>query len=63
MTDWPDIAHTYDAVARDYAAKFADELAGLLSDAGLTVEQRHRRDPYPDEYPTPRLYLLARRPG
>jgi hypothetical protein len=26
--DWPDIAHTYDVVAADYAAHFADELAG-----------------------------------
>jgi SAM-dependent methyltransferase len=38
-----------------------DELAGLVRAAGLTVAERHRRDPYESEYPTPRLYLLARR--
>jgi len=36
------------------------ELVGLLSDAGFTVVEQHRREPYPGEYPTPRLYLLAR---
>lgn len=32
---WPDIAATYDAVAEDYAAAFADELAGKPFDRSL----------------------------
>jgi SAM-dependent methyltransferase len=37
------------------------ELAALLGAAGFAVVDQHRRDPHPDEYPTPRLYLLAQR--
>lgn len=33
--DWPDIAHTYDVVAEDYARSFADELAGKPFDRAL----------------------------
>lgn len=33
--EWPDIAHTYDVVAEDYAAHFADELAGKPFDRKL----------------------------
>lgn len=38
------------------------ELAGLVESAGLAVTARHRRDPYPAEHPTPRLYLRATKP-
>lgn len=33
--EWPDIAHTYDVVAEDYAKQFADELAGKPFDRTL----------------------------
>ena len=33
--EWPDIADTYDVVAEDYAARFADELAGKPFDRKL----------------------------
>ena len=33
--DWPDIRHTYDVVAEDYADRFADELAGKPMDRKL----------------------------
>ncbi|MBC6457255.1 class I SAM-dependent methyltransferase [Actinomadura sp. HBU206391] len=33
--DWPDISHTYDVVADDYATAFADELAGKPFDREL----------------------------
>jgi SAM-dependent methyltransferase len=33
--DWPDIGATYDAVAADYAASFAGELAGKPADRAL----------------------------
>ncbi|OLF13261.1 class I SAM-dependent methyltransferase [Actinophytocola xanthii] len=39
-----------------------DELAAMLTDAGLTVLERHQRPPYPGEYPSARLYVLARKP-
>lgn len=39
----------------------ADELAGLVTDAGLTLAARHERPPYAGEYPSQRLYVLARR--
>ena len=32
---WPDMAATYDAVAEDYAAAFAGELAGKPFDRNL----------------------------
>jgi SAM-dependent methyltransferase len=35
---WPDMAATYDAVAEDYAAAFAHELAGKPSDRSLLDE-------------------------
>ena len=38
-----------------------DELAGLVTDAGLTLAAQHERPPYPGEYPSQRLYVLARR--
>lgn len=38
-----------------------DELAGLVTDAGLTRVTQHERPPYPGEYPSQRLYVLARR--
>jgi ubiquinone/menaquinone biosynthesis C-methylase UbiE len=38
-----------------------EELAGLVRAAGFTVAEQHRREPYESEYPTPRLYVLARR--
>jgi SAM-dependent methyltransferase len=33
--DWPDLAHTYDVVAEDYAERFAGELAGKPFDRKL----------------------------
>jgi SAM-dependent methyltransferase len=33
--EWPDLAHTYDVVAEDYATRFADELAGKPLDRKL----------------------------
>jgi trans-aconitate methyltransferase len=36
------------------------ELVTATQDAGLAVDWRHERDPYPGEHPTPRLYLWAR---
>lgn len=38
------------------------ELVGLLESAGFAIVEQHRREPYPFEHPTPRLYVLARRP-
>jgi SAM-dependent methyltransferase len=38
-----------------------DELTGMVTAAGLTVRERHQRPPYPGEYPSPRLYVLAER--
>jgi SAM-dependent methyltransferase len=38
-----------------------DELANLLVAVGFTIAERHRREPLPEEFPTPRLYVLARR--
>lgn len=35
MTDWPDIAATYDAVAAEYTAAFRDELSGKPFDRSL----------------------------
>lgn len=35
------------------------ELAGLVTAAGLTIRERHQRPPYPGEYPSQRLYVLA----
>ncbi|HEU5472984.1 MAG TPA: class I SAM-dependent methyltransferase [Actinophytocola sp.] len=35
------------------------ELAGLLEAAGFAVLEQHRRDPNPEEFPTPRLYCSA----
>ncbi|HWM04106.1 MAG TPA: class I SAM-dependent methyltransferase [Actinophytocola sp.] len=39
----------------------SDELTRLVESAGLTVVERYERRPYPSEYPTPRLYVVARR--
>jgi SAM-dependent methyltransferase len=39
-----------------------DELTGMVTAAGLTVLDRHQRPPYPGEFPSPRLYLLAGKP-
>lgn len=36
------------------------ELVRLLDAAGLDVIEQHERQPYPDEYPSPRLYVVAR---
>lgn len=36
-----------------------DELTAVAAGAGLTVLERHQRPPYPGEYPSVRLYLLA----
>lgn len=38
-----------------------DELTDLVTASGLTVVERHQRPPYPGEYPSPRLYVLAER--
>jgi SAM-dependent methyltransferase len=38
-----------------------DELTEMVAGTGLTVLERHQRPPYPGEYPSPRLYLLAER--
>jgi ubiquinone/menaquinone biosynthesis C-methylase UbiE len=37
------------------------ELTSLVETAGFTITERHQRDPYPEEFPTRRLYVLARR--
>lgn len=39
-----------------------DELTAIVARAGLTVRERHQRPPYPGEYPSPRLYVLAEKP-
>jgi trans-aconitate methyltransferase len=39
------------------------EFTRLLEDAGFTIAERHQRDPYLSEYPTRRLYIVARTPG
>lgn len=39
-----------------------DELTDLVTGAGLDVLRRYERAPYPGEYPSLRLYVLARRP-
>jgi SAM-dependent methyltransferase len=39
-----------------------DELVAAATAAGLDVLEAQRRDPYPSEHPTVRLYLEARRP-
>jgi SAM-dependent methyltransferase len=36
-----------------------NELAAMAESAGFTVRERHERDPYPGEYPSPRIYLWA----
>jgi SAM-dependent methyltransferase len=33
------------------------ELTGLLTDAGFDIVEAWEREPYPDEHPTPRLYV------
>jgi SAM-dependent methyltransferase len=38
-----------------------DDLVGRLVRAGFVVIEEHQRDPLPHEYPSRRLYLLARR--
>jgi SAM-dependent methyltransferase len=38
------------------------ELTGLIESSGFEIAEQHQRDPYPFEHPTPRLYVLARRP-
>lgn len=40
-----------------------DEMSGYLTAAGFAVEQIAAREPYPFEYPTPRLYARARKPA
>ena len=39
-----------------------DELVSATATAGLEVTMAERRDPYPGEHPTVRLYVEARRP-
>jgi SAM-dependent methyltransferase len=40
------------------------EIEARLVAAGLTIEERHVREPYPEvEHPSRRAYLLARKPG
>jgi len=36
-----------------------DEIAGMAEAAGFAIRERHKRAPYPGEYPSPRLYLWA----
>lgn len=38
-----------------------DELAGAITAAGFELLERTRRAPYPEEHPTERIYVLARR--
>ncbi|MFB8238260.1 methyltransferase domain-containing protein [Kitasatospora purpeofusca] len=45
----------------DFRSLETDTVAGLLTEAGFTVTARLERDPYPEEAPTRRGYLLARR--
>jgi SAM-dependent methyltransferase len=37
------------------------ELTRLIENAGFAIAERHQRDPYLSEYPTRRLYIVARR--
>lgn len=37
------------------------ELADLVQEAGFAIAEQHRREPYPFEHPTPRLYVLVRK--
>lgn len=39
-----------------------DEMSGYVQAAGFEIENIVERDPYEFEYPTPRIYLLARKP-
>jgi SAM-dependent methyltransferase len=39
-----------------------DEMADYLTAAGFAVEQTDEREPYPFEYQTRRIYVLARKP-
>jgi hypothetical protein len=38
------------------------DMCGLPEAAGFAIRERHERAPYPDEYPSPRLYLWAEVP-
>jgi hypothetical protein len=39
----------------------AAEMRGYLSQAGFTIRSLHEREPYPNEYPSQRVYIWARK--
>lgn len=52
----------FDGQVPMYATLFSlEEITQAVRDAGMTVEEAVQREPYPAEYPTPRVYVLARR--
>lgn len=51
------------AVSVDFWFHPLARVAGALASAGLSVEAELERRPYPEEYPSRRGYLLARRPA
>ena len=51
-------------VPMDFVFFPTDEIAGVLRNAGMTVEEVVERDPYPEvEYQSRRAYVLARKHG
>jgi hypothetical protein len=59
LEDWWEIP-----VSVDFYFFQPEDVAVRLVEAGLTVEEQHVREPYPDvEHPSRRAYLLARKPA
>jgi ubiquinone/menaquinone biosynthesis C-methylase UbiE len=56
------LGHQIDTVGGTFYEEEEEELRGHLARQSFTVEQSVRRDPLPLEYPSERIYLLAR-PG
>jgi ubiquinone/menaquinone biosynthesis C-methylase UbiE len=49
------------AVSIEVSLLTKDEMSGYVQAAGFEIEKILEREPYEFEYPTPRLYLLARK--
>ena len=49
------------AVSIEVSLFTKDEMSGYVEAAGFEIEKIVERDPYQFEYPTPRVYLLARK--
>jgi SAM-dependent methyltransferase len=59
LDDWWEIP-----VSVDFYFFRPDDVAARLEAAGLTIVERHVREPYPEvEHPSRRAYLLARKPA